>query len=117
MNLAETVAPVPARETPTASLLRFIADCRWDTVPGEVRHAALRQLIDTIGVMIAGAQSELTDQAERMLASVRAEGSVAVPGRRRRADALDAAFLSVRPAMASSSMTAIARAPCILRSA
>ncbi|GAY22179.1 immune-responsive protein 1 [Sphingobium fuliginis] len=59
-----------------------------------MRHAAKRHLLDTIGVMIAGAQGELTDQAERVLASVRPEGGVAVPGRRRRADILDAAFLS-----------------------
>jgi 2-methylcitrate dehydratase PrpD len=94
VSLAEPVTPASYREAPTAALLRFICECRWDEVPETVRHAALRQLIDTIGVMIAGAQSELTDQTERMLASVRPSGSVAVPGRARRADALDAAFLS-----------------------
>ena len=94
MSLAEPVATVLNCEPPTAALLHFIRDCQWDAIPQDVRHAALRQLIDTIGVMIAGAQSELTEQAERMLASVRPAGPVAVPGRRRRADALDAAFLS-----------------------
>src|SRR5204862_417543 len=45
------------------------------------------------GVMIAGAGGEVASRAETMLASVRQAGSVPVPGRRRRADLLDAAFL------------------------
>ncbi|WP_139139442.1 MmgE/PrpD family protein, partial [Sphingobium phenoxybenzoativorans] len=94
MSVTETVARASTGEAPTAALLRFIRDCRWETVPPEVRHAALRQLIDTMGVMVAGAQSDLTDQTERMLGAVRSEGPVAVPGRRRRADILDATFLS-----------------------
>lgn len=78
----------------TASLIQFVMHCRWEDVPDDVKHAARRQLIDTIGVMVAGAQSELTDQTERMLAAMRQEGGVVVPGRRRRADQLDAAYLS-----------------------
>jgi 2-methylcitrate dehydratase PrpD len=49
--------------------------------------------MDTVGVMIAGASGAVASRAEAMLASVRPAGSVAVPGRVRRADLLDAAFL------------------------
>lgn len=93
MTLPEPVAPTTF-PSPTAALLQLALQCRWDDIPPAVRHAAKRHLLDTVGVMIAGAQGELTDQAERVLASVRPEGAVAVPGRRRRADILDAAFLS-----------------------
>src|SRR5262249_6143021 len=49
--------------------------------------------LDTVGVMIAGAGGEVATHAEAMLASVRPAGPVPVPGRARRADLLDAAFL------------------------
>jgi 2-methylcitrate dehydratase PrpD len=49
--------------------------------------------MDTVGVMIAGAGGEVASRAEAVLASVRPAGNVAVPGRARRADLLDAAFL------------------------
>jgi 2-methylcitrate dehydratase PrpD len=50
-------------------------------------------LLDTIGVMIAGAPGTIATQAESVIASVRPEGKTPVPGRKRRADLLDAAFL------------------------
>jgi 2-methylcitrate dehydratase PrpD len=43
--------------------------------------------------MIAGAGGEVARRAEAMLAAVRPAGNVTVPGRARRADLLDAAFL------------------------
>jgi len=94
MTTIEIVERPTFQFSPTTALVRFALDCRWEDIPEDVRHASKRQLIDTIGVMIAGAQSELTEQAERMLAGVRPPGEVAVPGRRRRADQLDAAYLS-----------------------
>src|SRR5205823_3662271 len=48
---------------------------------------------DTVGVMIAGAGGEVASRAEAVLAAVRPAGRVPVPGRTRRADLLDAAFL------------------------
>src|SRR5204863_3192781 len=52
-----------------------------------------RHLLDTIGVMIAGADGNVATNAEAVLASVRGAGNMPVPGRARRADLLDAAFL------------------------
>ena len=58
-----------------------------------MRHYARRHLLDTVGVMIAGAGGEVASRAEAMLAAVRPAGHIPVPGRARRADLLDAAFL------------------------
>ena len=43
--------------------------------------------------MIAGAPGDVASRAEAVVASVRGEGKIPVPGRTRRADLLDAAFL------------------------
>ena len=66
---------------------------RFDVFDDEVRHYAKRHLLDTVGVMIAGAGGDVATRAEAMLAAVRPAGTAAVPGRARRADLLDAAFL------------------------
>jgi 2-methylcitrate dehydratase PrpD len=77
----------------TEALIGFVSGLRYGGLSSEVRHCAKRHLMDTVGVMIAGAGGEVASRAEAMLASVRPTGSVAVPGRARRADLLDAAFL------------------------
>ena len=69
------------------------ARCASTRCREEVRHYARRHLLDTVGVMIAGAGGTVATCAETVLASVRARGHVPVPGRARRADLLDAAFL------------------------
>lgn len=79
---------------PTDDLLRFNTRLKWSQIPAEVQHAAKRHCLDTIGAMIAGAQGEITVQAEHLLSSVRPAGTVPVPGRSRRADVLDAAYLA-----------------------
>jgi 2-methylcitrate dehydratase PrpD len=89
---AETPHPVPAAGA-TDELAGFVGGLRFDALGDEVRHYARRHLMDTVGVMIAGAGGEVASRAEAMLAAVRPPGSVAVPGRTRRADLLDAAFL------------------------
>jgi 2-methylcitrate dehydratase PrpD len=58
-----------------------------------VVRAAKRHLIDTVGVMVAGANEDVACRAGDVLAALHAEGEVPVPGRARRADLLDAAFL------------------------
>ena len=93
MALAETPQPVPAAGA-TDALAGFVGGLRFDTLGDEVRHYARRHILDTVGVMIAGAGGEVASRAEAMLAKVRPAGGVAVPGRARRADLMDAAFLS-----------------------
>jgi 2-methylcitrate dehydratase PrpD len=78
----------------TDALVGFVSALRHDALGDEVRHYARRHLLDTVGVMIAGAGGEIATRAEAMLKTVRpTAGHVPVPGRARRADLLDAAFL------------------------
>jgi 2-methylcitrate dehydratase PrpD len=77
----------------TEAITAFVSGLRHTALSEEVRHYARRHLFDTVGVMIAGAGGEVATRAEAVLASVRAGGTVPVPGRARRADLIDAAFL------------------------
>jgi 2-methylcitrate dehydratase PrpD len=86
----QTLHPVaPA----TAALVEFVAEVGYATIPDEARHYARRHLLDTVGVMIAGAAGDVASRAEAVLATVRPAGRIPVPGRARRADLIDAAFL------------------------
>jgi 2-methylcitrate dehydratase PrpD len=71
----------------------FVSALRFAELSDEVRHYARRHLLDTIGVMISGAGGEVATRAEAVLAAVRPDGRIPVPGRVRRADLIDAAFL------------------------
>jgi len=77
----------------TNAVTGFVHALRYDALNEEIRHYARRHLLDTVGVMIAGAGGEVATRAEAVLASVRPAGQVPVPGRSRRADLIDAAFL------------------------
>lgn len=93
MSHAEAVDTINAAAGATEAIVSFVAGLRYDGLTDEVRHYAKRHLLDTVGVMIAGAEGDVASRAEAMLASVRPAGPVPVPGRRRRADLLDAALL------------------------
>jgi 2-methylcitrate dehydratase PrpD len=93
MSSAEALHAVQAAAGATDALVGFVSALRHQQLSPEVRHYARRHLMDTVGVMIAGAGGAVATRAEAMLASVRPAGNVAVPGRARRADLLDAAFL------------------------
>jgi 2-methylcitrate dehydratase PrpD len=93
MSSAEALHAVDPAAGATDALVGFVSELRFDALGHEVRHYAKRHLMDTVGVMIAGAGGDVATRAETMLASVRPAGSVPVPGRARRADLLDAAFL------------------------
>ena len=93
MSHVETLHTLHSAARATDALVAFAHALRYDALPDEVRHYAKRHLLDTVGVMIAGAGGTIATQAEAMLAAVRPEGRIPVPGRARRADLLDAAFL------------------------
>jgi 2-methylcitrate dehydratase PrpD len=84
--------PDPVGST-TAALVEFVSELRYPTIPDEARHYARRHLLDTVGVMIAGAAGDVASHAEAVLVTVRPAGRIPVPGRARRADLIDAAFL------------------------
>ena len=93
MSHAETLHPLHPAAGATDALVAFADALRYDALEDEVRHYAKRHLLDTVGVMIAGAGGEVATRAEAMLAAIRPAGQIPVPGRARRADLLDAAFL------------------------
>jgi 2-methylcitrate dehydratase PrpD len=93
MSHAETVQALQPAAGATQALVSFVTGLRYEALPDEARHYARRHLLDTVGVMIAGADGVIATQAETVIASVRRAGEIPVPGRARRADLLDAAFL------------------------
>ena len=93
MSHAELIQPLQPGAGASEAIVSFIAELRHDALTEEVRYYARRHLLDTVGVMIAGAGGEVATRTEAMLSAVRPGGRVPVPGRARRADILDAAFL------------------------
>lgn len=93
MSHAEAVHTLTPAAGSTQALVEFNRTLRYEALDEEVRHYARRHLLDTVGVMIAGAGGEIATRAEAVVASVRPAGAIPVPGRKRRADLLDAAFL------------------------
>ena len=85
-----TLAPAAGA---TDALVDFASALRYDALDAETRHYARRHLLDTVGCMIAGAPGDVATRAETVVAAVRPAGDIPVPGRARRADLLDAAFL------------------------
>src|SRR5437588_10326457 len=93
MAHAEALQTLHPAAGATEAVVEFASELRHAALSHEVRHYARRHLLDTVGVMIAGAGGEVATRAQAMLATVRAAGAIPVPGRSRRADVIDAAFL------------------------
>jgi 2-methylcitrate dehydratase PrpD len=93
MSHAEALQTLHPAAGATEAIVDFVHALRHAALSEEVRHYARRHLLDTVGVMIAGAGGEVATRAEAVLAAVRPAGGIPVPGRTRRADLIDAAFL------------------------
>src|SRR3954465_15982507 len=93
MSHAEALQTLHPAVGATEAIVEFADELRHAALTDEVRHYARRHLLDTVGVMIAGAGGEVATRAEAVLAAVRPAGRIPVPGRARRADLIDAAFL------------------------
>ena len=93
MSHAEALQTLHPAAGATDAIVEFVGELRYRALADEVRYYARRHLLDTVGVMIAGAGGEVATRAEAVLAAVRPAGRIPVPGRTRRADLLDAAFL------------------------
>jgi 2-methylcitrate dehydratase PrpD len=93
MSHAEAFEPLHPALGASEAIVSFVMELRFDGLSEEVRHYARRHLLDTVGVMIAGAAGDVATRAEAVLAAVRPAGRIPVPGRMRRADLLDATFL------------------------
>src|SRR3984885_11205817 len=86
-----------ARATPgsgTEAIIALVQNLKWDALDPDVKHAAKRHFLDTLGVIIAGSSGDLAGRAEAVLAKVRAAGRIPVPGLHRRADLFDAAYIA-----------------------
>src|SRR5215471_11567444 len=90
---AEALSTLHPAAGATAAIVEFVGELRHAALSDEVRHYARRHLLDTVGVMIAGAGGDVATRAEAVLAAARPAGRIPVPGRARRADVIDAAFL------------------------
>jgi 2-methylcitrate dehydratase PrpD len=90
---AETLQTLHPAARATAAIVEFVGELRHAALADEVRHYARRHLLDTVGVMIAGAGGDVAIRAEAVLSAARPAGRIPVPGRARRADVIDAAFL------------------------
>jgi len=93
MAHAEALQTLHPAAGATEAVVEFVSRLRFAALPAEARHYARRHLLDTVGVMIAGAGGDVASRAEAVLAAVRPAGRIPVPGRTRRADLIDAAFL------------------------
>ncbi len=93
MSHAEAFEPLHPALGASEAIVSFVNELRFGDLSEEVRHYARRHLLDTVGVMIAGAGGDVASRAEAMLAGLRPPGRIPVPGRARRADLLDASFL------------------------
>src|SRR6478609_6338298 len=93
MSHAEALQTLHPAVGATEAIVEFVDELRHGALTDEVRHYARRHLLDTVGVMIAGAGGEVATRAEAVLSAVRPAGRIPVPGRARRADLIDAAFL------------------------
>jgi 2-methylcitrate dehydratase PrpD len=91
MSHAEVLHVAPA--SPTDEIVSFVGGLRYDDLSDEVRYYARRHILDTVGVMIAGAAGDVATRAEAVLSAIGRSGRIPVPGRARPADLLDAAFL------------------------
>jgi len=93
MSHAEALHTLAPAAGATDALVDFASALGYEALDAETRHYARRHLLDTVGVMIAGAEGDVATRAEAVVAAVRPAGQIPVPGRARRADLLDAAFL------------------------
>src|SRR5215470_2902692 len=94
MSHAEAVHTLQPAAGATQAIVDFASGLTYTSLSAEVRHYARRHLLDTVGVMIAGAPGDVATRAEAVVSAVRPAGKIPVPGRARRADLLDAAFLA-----------------------
>ncbi len=67
MSHAEAVHTLQPAAGATDQIVQFTAQLRYDALPEEARHYARRHLLDTVGVMIAGAGGTIATQAENVI--------------------------------------------------
>ncbi len=82
-----------AERDDTTRLSGFIRGVSWPDLPGTVQHAARRHLIDTVGVIIRGAETDLARRVGALLLA-ESQGRVPLPGTDHSASRFDAAYVA-----------------------
>jgi 2-methylcitrate dehydratase PrpD len=78
----------------TERLVARVTAVRWARLDPHTRAAARRHVLDSLAVIIAGADQQVSRRAAAVLAALRPPGPVPVPAGRRRFDVLDATYLA-----------------------
>ena len=65
MSRAEAVQTLHPAAGSTDALVSFVDGLRYATLSDDVRHYARRHLLDTVGVMIAGAGGTVASRVQR----------------------------------------------------
>ena len=110
MSHAEAVHTLQPAAGATDQIVKFAGSLRYDALPEEARHYARRRLLDTVGVMIAGAGGTIATQAENVIKAVRPAGKIPVPAAPGAPICSTPPFLVGPQPMASNWTTAIATA-------
>src|SRR4051812_49735829 len=97
MSHAEALQTLHPAVGATEAIVAFVKELRHAALTDEVRHYARRHLLDTVGVMIAGAGGEVATRAEAVLSAVRPAGRLPVPGPAPRGGLVHAALLRGAP--------------------
>ncbi|HEX4330145.1 MAG TPA: MmgE/PrpD family protein [Burkholderiales bacterium] len=88
----------PTQIAVTQRLSEFVAACSWDAIPGQVRHEAIRSLVNFFAVSLAGCNDPTIAKAARVLGRFRAGEQATLIGRGERTDLLNAAALNAMSA-------------------
>jgi len=83
-----TQAPV------TGPLADFLAASRWEDVPGDVRHAARRSILNVFGTALGGSRDAAVEGALAVLDRFSGQREASVIGRPEKLDLLSAAFVN-----------------------
>jgi 2-methylcitrate dehydratase PrpD len=78
----------------TRTLASYVATSRFDQVPADVRHEALRALVNYVGCALGGAADPAVDIAMRALGPYSGPPTAAVLGRTERLDPLHASLMN-----------------------
>lgn len=92
-DLAESGSPAQGAAI-TRRLARYAVEARWEDIPDEVRHHAVRSLVNFIGCAVGGARHHTVEIAVSAVRAIGGGGSAVVLGRAERFSPSDAALIN-----------------------
>ena len=113
MSHAENLHTLHPAAGATDAIVSFVSELRHEALSEEVRHYARRHLLDTVGVMIAGAGGTSQPAPRRCLRRCGRPAPCRCRAARGAPTCSTPRSWAAPPRMASSSMTATPRARCI----